>query len=283
MELQNTLMQLFESGITPAVLVGALFWNADKIFLSSSGAKVIYRAIESTAKSPERSEVSNYIKTFLDAYFSLENGFGIFLKNVLLLTLVSLSLMLSIYTVKTDGLYEQLLDKGFLTQFLGNGLVVTFLVNFFIFSYYPVQLRKTEICSISKSILFLISDIMAKIILFTLLTILTYVFLASFYGSFSGDQFAAIRAVPPTLLQAIKFGNLTSVYLYSVVISSFPIFVVILINMMSSHPGFSKFIRGVLFFLPFESKPIRAVSSIFAIFSGLFTLIASVFLSLFGS
>ena len=114
MDIASILITLIETGIAPALLVGAALWNADSILLSSSGAKVIYRAIENTAKSPENSEIAKYINKFLDGYFSLSNGLFRFSINVLLFTVASLLIMLSIYTYKTTGLFNNYFLKGFL-------------------------------------------------------------------------------------------------------------------------------------------------------------------------
>ncbi len=276
----SVLQIILESGVTPALLVGITLWNADKILLSDSGAKVIFREIKNTTKSPDESGISMYITSFLESYFSLNNGLFNFYYNVFIFTVVSLLVMLSIYTSQTTGLFDQLLSEGFLWQFIANGFVVTYLVNFFVFSYHQVLIEKISLNSASKSMLLLFWDILTKIALFLFLTMITYVLFAEFRGAFSGDIILAINSIPNTLFLAIQFGNLSSVYFYSIVISSFPIFIVAIINIMAANPGFSRNIRSILFWLPFESKPLRAIGSIFAIFIGMFALLTSTFLTI---
>ena len=67
-------------------------------------------------------------------------------------------------------------------QFIGNGFVVTYLVNFFVFAYYPVLVERAEIKTVSRSALILAGDILAKIILFSLLKFLLMYFWLVFKG-----------------------------------------------------------------------------------------------------
>lgn len=281
MEFFPILWRFIESSVTPAILVVTAFWQADRLLLSDTGAKILFRAIENTAKFPRNSETAKTLKNFLNSYFSIDNGLFSFYFNVFIFTAVSVLVILAIYTSKTIGLFNQLFAKEFLFQFLFNGFIVTYLCNFLSFAYYQILIEKIAFDNISKSMLVLLLDILAKISLFILLSIISYIFFATFFGAFSGDEKLALKAIPTTLLHAIQFKNLSGVYFYSVAISSFPIYFVIIINIMIANPNASRAIRHVLFWLPFESKPIRAVATIFGIFIGIFALIASTLLALF--
>lgn len=276
-------LSYINASIASVIVICATFWKADDLILSDSGAKVIYKSIKSTASDPDNSEISKIINEFIDGYFSAGNGYGRFFLNVMLLTLSSLVIMLSLYTAKTVGTFNLLFTRGFLSQFFGNGFVVTYLVNFFVFLSYPLVIRKVTMAHTRKSLYVLFLDIFIKVALFMLLTAVTYMFFADFYGSFSGSKLLALQSIPATLHLAIQFKNLTSVYLYSILLSSFPIFVVALINIMRTSEKLSTFIRQTLFWLPFEAKPIRAVSMVFALFVGLFLLVLVAVLSLIDS
>ena len=273
-------LSYINASIVSVFIVGATLWKADDVFLSKSGAKIIYKSIKDATNAPENSEISKAINDFIDGYFSPNNGYGRFFLNVLILTLASLLVTLSIYTAKTVGLFDQLLTGGFLYQFFGNGFVVTYLVNFFVFLSYPILIGKISMSNTRTSLAVLLLDMVAKIFLFILLTAITYMFFTDFYGSFGGSKLAAINSIPATLLLASQFNNLTSVYLYSIILSSFPIFIVVLINLMRTSATLSTFIRQTLFWLPFEAKPLRTIALVFSVFVGLFLLILSLLLSL---
>ena len=279
MNIETSLVTIFQSGVLPTLVVGTVLWNSDKT-ISAAGAIILYKAIKGTAEDPSQSEVKKFIDAFLNKYFSLENGPITFTWNVLLLTMASLVFMLSIYTWNTPGLSGQLLSRGFLAQFFGNGFVVTFLVNCCIFMFYPFFSDQIAAGSPVRNLIIFFLDVMAKVALFTFLTAITYVLFAIVNGAFGGDPLLAISRVPITLFGAARFENLTAVYLYSVTISSFPIFVVILIKLMLIHPRLSRTIRSLLFWLPFETKPLRAISIVFALSSGVFALTVACMMSL---
>jgi hypothetical protein len=274
MDSLKPLTDIFQSGVMPVLLLGIVLWNSDKV-LSKNGAKALYSAIEQTAQKPSESEISNILESFLSKYFSLKNGLITFTFNVFLLTLTSLLCLLSIYAYKTQGLSERLLTEGFLTQFIGHGFVITLVINYFTFAAYPLFIRSFSSDSLACNLRTLFFEIFIKAGSFVLLTAFIYILFSFSRGSFGGSALLAIEAVPVTLISAVKFENLVSVYLYSLVISSFPIYVVILIKMMIVNKRFSMIVRGLLFWLPFETKPLRAVSTVFAIFTGMFSIMVS--------
>jgi hypothetical protein len=74
---------------------------------------------------------------------------------------------------------------------------------------------------------------------------------------------------------AMRWKDLTAVYLYSVWMSSFPFFMIALIRLMGRDARFSRIVRGIFFFLPFKDRPVRAVVALLAVFVGSTALIAS--------
>lgn len=268
---------LLQTGIVPAVILGLALWNADSA-LSKAGAQALYMGIRRTVDNPSESAVSRGIGEFLKEYFPGHLSPGKFFRNILLLSVSSVLVVLAIYTYKTPGMAQQLVTVGFLRQFIGNGLVVTFLVNCFTFAVYPYVLNAIADGSVAKNCGVIVIDILAKVALFVALTAVTYVGFTLLGLAFNGNIMQAFSAIPPTLLGAISFSNLTAVYLYSVLISSFPVFVVIFIQLMVKHPGMSKLMRKVLFWLPFDEKPIRAISVLFAVFFGMFSFALSLVL-----
>lgn len=271
--------RLVQGGVVPVMVVlGALWKWADRI-LSPAGTKLIFSYIRGAVEQPADSAVDRELSRLLSSWFSRSNGFWPFLRNVAVMTLASLAILLSIYVSRTTGMLSALLSGGFIRQFFGNGFVVTFLVNGFTFTIYGKVLADISSSTFGRSVLMLFVDAAVKLLFFIILTALTYVLFAELGNAFGGRFELAILAVPRTILGAARFENLTGVYFYSVVISSFPLFIVAIIRMLAANPGFAKVLRSLLFWFPVEQKPLRAVALVFALFVGFFSLMASLLLS----
>lgn len=277
MDLPFSWPSLLQSAFVPVALVGVTFWNSDKA-ISEAGAKTLYQAIEHTAANPETSRIALAIEDFLGQWLSPRNGWPLFLCTVLVLTVVSLLIVLAAYTYRMSGLFQQLLTKGFLLQFLANGFVVTFLVNCFVFSQYRHLLDSFARGSTARNLAPILLDLVTKAVLFIGLTAVTYALFALFTNAFRGDLMSAMGAVPVTIRDAVLFRNLTSVYIYSLALSSFPVFIVVMIKLMVASPGFSRFVQALFFWLPMQDKPFRLASCVFALFAALLALVFSMLL-----
>lgn len=277
MDYQAHLPTLLQTALTPAVLIGVTLWNSDKA-LSEAGAKALYQAIEHTAQDPKNSQATQALESFLDQYFSSNNGWFTFLASVFLLTTISLVIVLAVYTYRMSGLFVQLMTSGFVLQFIGNGFVVTFIVNYFILSQYRHLLGSFVADSTARNLSLVLLDLVTKVVLFIVLTALTYALFASLGNAFHGDVLSALGSVPITIREAILFRNLTSVYIYSLILSSFPIFVVVIVKLMIAGPNFSTFVRRILFWLPLKDKPIRVATCVFALLAATLSLIFSLLL-----
>lgn len=277
METASYAATLAQSAFAPALLVG-LFYGSDKL-LSTAASKSIAEAIMDVAAQPKDSKWSAALQEFLAEHFPPKGNPGKFWFSVLLSTLVSLLVVLAIYATRTSGLVGQLLTPGFLRQFIGNGLLITLLVNAFAYWQYRNLLRSFISKSILRNLLWILADLCAKAILFIALTTIIYCIFALTSHAFGGSLESALRAVPITIHEALFFRNLTSVYIYSLMLSSFPIFLAIIVKMFILHPAFARASQRILFFLPLAEKPVRAAAIIFAFFAGLFCLIVSALIS----
>jgi len=284
---------LFQQGFVPAAAVALAFWNADKI-LSKDGAKLLYAAIAKTWDGSLASQTYALLDQLMSGYFSWRVGLIRYLWNVFVLTLVSIVVLLSIYfyTISVslfDLFFVTITDpvsgdthlalSGVLGQVLGNGLVVTYIVNCVVLSLFPLVSTELSSGSLRQNLFFVFLDTLAKVLLFVILEFASFALFASLGDSFNGDPVAAVLAVPPTIVEALKFRNMTAVYLYSLAISSFPLFILLMIKLLARHRAFSEFVRGAMFWLPFEDRPLRAISSVVAIFTGLFALSVSLVIS----
>jgi hypothetical protein len=272
----ETASAAIQSLAAPGMLL-AMFFGGDSL-LGKDASKALSDAIDDVVKSPNESKSAKSLEMFLDDYFSPKNGKWNFLLSVFLLTVFSLLFFLAIYTARVTSLVDQLLTKGFLAQFIGNGLVITFVVNYFIFTQYKNLISIFVKDSILKNLLWILADICLKCILFIVLTGLIYAAFAVLSGAFRGSVVNAIGAVPITIWNALFFENLTSVYIYSMLLSSLPIYLVVIIKLMIYSGGFYKFVQRVLFILPVKEKPVRAAACLFAGVLGLFGITASALL-----
>jgi hypothetical protein len=268
---------LAQSLFAPALVV-TMFYKADAI-LSSEASKAISQAIQDVAARPEESKWSQALEDFLSEYFPPQGNPGKFWLSVFVLTSVSLIFFLAIYTARSTGLVDQLLNKGFLLQFIGNGLLITLLINSLAYSQYRHLLKSFASSSLSRNILWILADFCMKAILFIAITAVIYAVFTITRHAFSGDLKSAMRAVPITIREALFFRNLTAVYIYSLLLSSFPIFVAVIVKLLILSPSFAKIVQRMLFFFPIAEKPLRAAAIVFAVFAGGFCFVMSVILS----
>ncbi len=278
MEHAKTILSFIPSIVTSSLFLVLALWKAD-VWISDAGAKRLYGAISRAVSTPQDSEIRNTLESLLDHYFSPDNGWLKFLKNVFILTLTSLIFLLGIYVTKTPSLVEQIFSTGFLSQFFGNGFVVTFFVNCFIFSQYKRLIKSFVSGSVIHNIALIGLDIVLKSIIFIILTLFTYYVFVLAFDSFGGDIRSVPKVAATTILHAVRFQSLTSVYLYSLVLSSFPIFVIVLIKLMLFSTTFAKLVQAFFFWLPFEGKPLRAISVVFSVLAAIFALAFSLLLS----
>lgn len=273
----NALPSFMQALSAPALLL-MMFFGADSL-VGKEASKALSEAIDATANNPVESKPAKALEEFLEDNFSFKKGLANFLQSVFLLTIFSLLFFLTIYTARMSSLYDQLLTKGFLAQFIGNGLVITFAINCFLFSQYKNLLASFVDGSILKNFLWIFADICVKALLFIGLTTVIYISFALTTNAFGGHVQDAIRAVPITIWHALFFENLTSVYIYSMLLSSVPIYLVVIIKLMIHHPGFSRSMQRLVFFLPVKEKPIRAAAVLFAALLASFGLVMTALLA----
>lgn len=282
--LLESIVGQISAGFLVVSTIGVSFWKADNL-ISEDGRKLIYQHITAAVHQPGNSAVAGQARQFLDNYFSRELPLYRFAGNVIVFSLASIFTVLCLYVLRTSGLLIQLTTDAlarqqFVLQLLTNGLPVVVVVNYAGASFVQYSLgRQTPHQSQSIGDL-LLREAIIKVLLFIALTILIYLIFAIYRGAFVGSPALALRAVRPTLVNALFFQNLTSVYLYSVAISSFPLFVVAFLNAIAARPRFARVVRAALFWLPIKDKPIRAISILFGIALFLFLTVAFSLLSL---
>jgi hypothetical protein len=263
------LSMLSGSGIVAGLII-LFFWKADDL-ISKSGKEILEKYIGPTIFDLDRSEVRAILGGVLKNYFSGRLPFRRFVINVATLTLVSMIVVFAMYASSVQGFMSQLYTDPyalsvFAKQFVLDGFVVAFVVNYICFSVHGVVADKAQKLASDHGILLVAADVIAKISLFMLMTVISYAAFAYVSGSFGGNVGSAVDAAIPTIQMGLRFENLTSVYIYSVAISSMPIFLVALINILASHPTFARIVANAFFWLPFEGRPMRSVAVLLGIF-----------------
>src|SRR5262245_60820559 len=125
-------------------IIAFVFWKADNM-ISKAGRELLEKSINQSISEPERSELQHAMIAYLAGYSSTALPAVKYLANVALLTLASMAILLIVYFTRTAGLYAQLsADRGalelFLRQFLLNGFVVAYTVNYIAFATYSTPL-----------------------------------------------------------------------------------------------------------------------------------------------
>lgn len=253
-----------------AILV-TTFWKGDDL-ISSDGRKLISARINGAITSSGEAAA---IEEVVRAYFSGRLPALRFAANVMLFTISSMLLLLVIYVSLTPNFLSSLINdpmqrSQLLKQFVFDGLIKTFVANYIGFSVYSLRSERVDFDPVRS----LFVDVVIKVVVFIVLTAAIYVAYAKIQGAFSGKTGTALAAVGPTILLAAKFQNLTAVYLYSLALSSLPLYLAALLRALSDHPRFSAVIRSLFFWLPFHDKPVRALAVVLGCFFALFALLA---------
>ena len=258
-------------GVGAVAILAVTFWKGDDL-LSNDGRKLIAARLEATMAEP--SQDAKGVSDLLRAYFSGRLPAWRFALNVLVFTLASMLLLMIVYVAITPGFFKSLVTdrqqlSAVVSQFLLDGLIKTFAANYIGFSIFAKRLEQGDFDPLKS----LFVDVIVKVVAFIAVTALIYQIYAQM-GSFTGSSQKALEAVRPTILAAAKFQNLTAVYLYSLAISSLPIYLAALLHAMAVRPRFSAAIQSMFFWLPFHDKPVRALAVVLGCFFGIFAMLA---------
>lgn len=270
MSILQTFDTVLASGVTPLLFVGLAFSN-DVVF-SKSTSEAITNAIKSVAQAPDQSQWSKDITSLLTEYFPPRGNPLRFWTYVFAASLASMASVLAVYCSKMPELIPQLWTRGFLHQFLFDGLLKVVLVNAFAYRYCHHLIQSFVAGSTIKNLAWLAADAFCKALLFVGLTTVIYMAYAYFSGAFGGDVLSAVKSVPITIREAVQFHNLTGVYIYALPLSAFPIYLAVIVKLFVLNPGFARSVQRVIFFMPIAEKPIRAAAIVFFVFASLFSM-----------
>jgi hypothetical protein len=277
----DELLAHISRGLGAVAILLTTFWKADEL-LSGDGRKILAARLDSMIEAPSH-VAAKTITDVVRIYFSGRLPARVFALNVLWFTIASMLLVLLVYIPLTPKFMTQLMtdplqrwEMG--TEFLFDGLTKTFVANYVGFSVFAIRSERDDFDPVRS----LFVDVIVKVVVFIAMTAVIYVLYARIHGSFGGSDWLALRSVKPTLLYAVKFQDLTAVYLYSLAISSLPLYITALVQAMADNPRFAAAIRRTFFWLPFHDKPIRALAVVLGCFFGLFAVLAGMVASAAG-
>ncbi len=144
----------------------------------------------------------------------------------MLVSIAGLIPPLALYVFLSPGFWTVLSQGGpallrFMRQVLTNGLPVVFAINYVSFFLYALSIRAERR---GYPVLFVATDVLARLSLFFGLHALIYVLSADWYGSFGSDRMTAISVVAPTLARSAYLENVSGVYLYATSVSAVPLY-----------------------------------------------------------
>jgi hypothetical protein len=261
-------------GLGAVAILLATFWKGDDL-MSAEGRKLLTAKLDSAIAAPSRDEAKN-VADILRMYFSGRLPPWRFALNVLSFTIVSMLLLMLVYVPLTPQFFTSLTTdplqrRAVGTQLLFDGFIATCIANYVGFSIFAMRSEHHDFDPVRS----LFVDLVVKVLVFIVATAVIYVAYARIHGAFTGSDQAALKAVKPTVLLAAKFQNLTAVYLYSLAISSLPLYIAALAQTMADYPRFSAAIRLAFFWLPFHDRPVRSLAVVLGCFFGLFAMLAS--------
>jgi hypothetical protein len=266
------------SGLAVGAIVVGLFWKADDLISTEGRAKLssVMGGVLDADPDATRSQIAHFLSEFLPP----PPRTAIYARNVALLSLAAMLAVGIVYFTKAGGFLEQFQAGAgnawnFIWQLLIDGYVKVFLVNYIALlphRFYVAQLPRAGVLT---CVGLLVMDVAFRLLLFALVSAVTWYGFVRLGGAFGGDYGAALRSLPETFAYAARFADLTGVYLYAAALSSLPLFLAIFLRMLTAAPFLGKIIGQIFFWLPLREKPVRLAALGLALAFGTFALIAA--------
>jgi len=267
------------------MLLASLLWRWDERILDTL-AKTLAADIERRAPDPHATQQA--AADLLSSMVGREVGLLSLALEALSHTVVSLAVVFAFYLMNNYAFAVQLWDDGLarallINQFIFTGLLVVFLATYAslaVTAYFRHEIARSGPWQLAAFIAF---DILFKLAVFSVLTAAVYVAFARIQGSFGGDVRTAVTVVPETIRYALTFQGLAGVYVYAVLISGFPLFIILVMKLAVGSRVFARSWPRVARLLPIENKPFRFLGIMLATFVAASGLACSLALDAFGA
>lgn len=282
--LLESLPSLIGGGFAFIAIVSLYLWAADDML--SKAARERLGAALAGDRVADRPVLLADIGALLDRTLPWRTAPGTYLLNVLLLSFLAMLAVGILYFARTGGFWLQFEagDAGrrnFLAQLLFDGLLKVYLVNLVGLLPHRAYVARLAQGSAASAVGLLVMDVALREALLLALSALVWAGFVLLFGSFGGDLRLAWGALLPTYAAAGRFQNLTGIYVYAVAATSLPLCVAVLVRLLTASPRGARALRTILFVLPWQDKPVRALSLLAAVLMMLFGLLGSALLTPF--
>lgn len=278
------LPSLFGGSVAFIAVVATYFWGADEL-LGKAGKEQIAATLTGD-RVADRPRLLAELGALLDRQLPWRTDLPAYLLNVLLLSALAMVAVGILYFARTGGFVLQLTSGGantrnFLAQLLFDGLLKVWLVNAIGLLPHRAYIARLGRSGMVTGLGFLVMDVALREVLLIAVSALVWTSFALLGGSFGCDPRLALQALVPTFAGALRFENLTAIYVYGVAATSLPLFVAVLVRIMTATPRSAAALRGLLFWLPWQEKPVRSLTVVAAALMVVFGLLGSALLGPF--
>lgn len=266
------LFGLAGAGMTFGGVVLAFFWKGEEALSPALIQWLAQRLQEARVAKPSKEWPQIFGRVF-DRIFGVDALRARFILCALLASVLSVSFFFVTYVLRDPYFADSLINDPFqraavARQLITTSLIVNFVVDYLCLAYCREVVAQMELSpSLWRLPIYLLKDLGLKVGLFILAIGFVYTSFAS-GGSFGGDFRAALTAVPATLWGGLLFENLSCVYIYSSLLSSFWLWAYML-----SWLTFAVAVRtpaalkALQWALPLEEHPVRSLGLVAATIS----------------
>jgi hypothetical protein len=264
-------------------LVGSFFLVKGDEFISTDARQYLSSRLKSFNIDPPDASFAAVFAGVFDRVFGPDPARPGFILKTLLVSAVAIIFFFMTFLLVQPGLAESLFTtnmdaetrtyqrRAVFGQLFSTALLVNFAVDYLCIAYCRDVVHQMERNWSWKRVpWFLAKDLVGKTLLFIAAMGFYYGMSAVSREAFSGKISTALLSVPITLWNGLLMRNLSAVYIYSSLISSFWLWGYmmsgLIFQMAHITPQIWSFVKWVL---PIDEKPVRSIGVIIAIFSTL--------------
>ena len=270
----ETLFGFAVAGVTFGGSILAFFWKGEEA-LSPALKQWLAQTLKSARVDAPSTEWPRIFGHVFDRIFGVDAFRIRFVLLAFLASLLSVAFFFGTYVLKNPAFGETLISDPFqrdavMRQLTAISLFVNFGVDYVCLAYCREVVAQMERSTRPARLpIYLLKDAGMKVGLFVLTTGFVYTSFAA-EGSFGGDFKAALVAVPETLWGGLKYENISCVYIYSSLLSSFWLWGYILswfaFGIAVRAPGVVKALKWAL---PIDEHPVRSLGLVASVIATL--------------
>ena len=253
------------SGLAFGGMLLAFFWKGDEA-ISAELRHWLSRALKGLDMPNPETRLARVFTAVFDRTFGADPLSFRFISRSIILSLVAIAVFSATYLIMYPGFWSSLVHNPFqrqqvARQMFKTALLVNLAVDFLCLAYCRnVVFQMTRAPRLQALPIYLLKDLAMKSVIFIVAMGFVYVGFATTAGAFGSDVMAAAEALPLTLWDGLRFGDLSAVYLYSALVSSFWLWGYLgswlLIRAAATLPQFLAAIRWTL---PLDEHPVRSL------------------------